>query len=33
MKVVDRPYTPEAVVVKPQTTAEVGLLVYLSGQK
>jgi len=34
MKVVDRPYTPEAVVVvKPQTAAEVGLLVYLSGQK
>ena len=32
MKVVDRPYTPEAVAVKPQTTAEVGLLVYLSGQ-
>lgn len=31
MKVVDRPYTPEAVAVKPQTTAEVGLLVYLSG--
>ena len=26
MKVVDRPYTPEAVAVKPQTTAEVGLL-------
>jgi len=33
MKVADRPYTPEAVAVKPQTTAEVGLLVYLSGQK
>ena len=31
MKVVDRPYTPEAVVVKPQTAAGVGLLVYLSG--
>ena len=31
MKVVDRRYTPEAVAVKPQTTAEVGLLVYLSG--
>ena len=32
MKVVDRPYTPEAVAVKPQTAAGVGLLVYLSGQ-
>ena len=31
MKVVDRPYTPEAAVVKPQTAAEVNLLVYLSG--
>ena len=31
MKVVDRPYTPEAVVVKPQTAARVSLLVYLSG--
>ena len=31
MKVVDRPYTPEAVVVKPQTTARVDFLVYLSG--
>ena len=32
MKVVDRPYTPEAVVVKPQTAARVSLPVYLSGQ-
>ena len=31
MKVVDRPYTPEAVVVKPQTAARVSLPVYLSG--
>jgi len=31
MKVVDRPYTPEAVVVKPQTAARVDFLVYLSG--
>ena len=31
MKVVDRPYTPEAAVVKPQTAAEVDFLVYLSG--
>ena len=31
MKVVDRPYTPEAVVVKPQTAARVCLPVYLSG--
>ena len=30
MKVVDRPHTPEAVVVKPQTAARVSLLVYLS---
>ena len=31
MKVADRPYTPEAVVVKPQTAARVSLPVYLSG--
>ena len=31
MKAVDRPYTPEAVVVKPQTAARVSLPVYLSG--
>ena len=31
MKVADRPYTPEAAVVKPQTAAEVDFLVYLSG--
>ena len=31
MKAADRPYTPEAVVVKPQTAARVSLPVYLSG--